>query len=151
MARTRDPGLAQHRFHSGLVAYVERGLQIHAIKAEHFACVRHWHLQLFQRSNETLYSAQLLAEPAYGIDQLCGSPTSLLLVNQLLGIECVLHLPMPVEVLFQFRRQSISRLSRDDGQAYARQSRGGEDETRGCGKQKRCDEGSDHHGQDATR
>ena len=134
----RNAGSAKHRFHAGLVAYVESGLQVHAIEAELLTGIRHGHLQLLKGADEPLYGAHLLAEAAYGF-------------NELLRVERVVHPPMPVEVLLQLWRQSVGRLRRNDGKAYVRELGGSENETRGCGKQKRCDEGGDHHGQDVTR
>jgi hypothetical protein len=58
---------------------------------------------------------------------------------------------MPGEVFLQFRRQSVSRLCRDNGNAYVRELGGSEDESRSCGKQEGCDERGDDHGTDATR
>ena len=95
-------------------------------------------MQLLECSDQAFHGADLLTETAYRSDQL-------------LGIECVVDPPMTGEVLLQFLRQSVSRLRRDDGQAYVRQLGGSENEARGCGKQEGCDEGGDDHGQDATR
>ena len=57
----RHPGRAKHRFHPGLVAYVESGLHVHAVKAEQLTCVRHGHLQLLECTDEALDGAHLLA------------------------------------------------------------------------------------------
>ena len=130
-------GGTKHRFHAGLVAYVERGLHIHAIKSEQFPCVRHGHLQLFQRADEALDGPHLLAEATYRS-------------NQLLWIEGVIHPPMPVQVLLR------SGDSRSAGSVVmtARLTPGtcgSGNEPRGCGEEEGCDEGGDHHRQDVTR
>ena len=131
------PGSAQHRFHPGLVAYVERGFHIHAVKAEHLSGVGHGHLQLFQRSDEALDRAHLLAEAAYGI-------------NKLLRIEGIIHPPMPVQVLLQSRGQSVGWLGGDDSQADAGHVCGRGNKSRSCGEKEGCDESGDHQRSDTT-
>ncbi len=70
MPGTRYASGAKHRFHPGLVAYVESCLQIHAIEAELLPGIRHRHLQLLEGTDESLHRAHLLTEAAYGINEL---------------------------------------------------------------------------------
>ena len=88
MPGTGHTSCPEHGLHPGLVAYVERGLHVHAVEAERLARVRHRHLQLLEGADHPLDRAHLLAQAAYGLDYL-------------VRVERVVHSPMSVEKLLQ--------------------------------------------------
>ena len=118
MPGTGHASSPEHRLHPGLVAYVERGLHVHAIEAEHLPRVRHGHLQLLEGADQALDMTHLLAQAAYRLDYL-------------LRVERVVHAPMPGEKP-QVGGKSLDRLSGDDAQADVRQRGGRSDEPRCC-------------------
>ena len=109
----------EHRLHAGLVAYVERGLHVHAVETQHLARVRHGHLQLLEGADQALDMTHLLAQAAYGLDYL-------------LRVERVVGSPVPGEKLLQVGRKSFDRLSSDDADADVRQRGRRSDEPRCC-------------------